>query len=97
MVAIRAACRALQAITVEGTTLYTTCEPCLMCTGTLISAKVGRVVIGATWADAPGYFKPEKESLLGIAQHMSYPFAYAAGVLRGECSKAVRRVADDSA
>ncbi len=90
VVAIRAACRALGATTLEGTTLYTTCEPCLMCTGALISAKVERVVIGATWADAPGYFRPEKGSLLGVAPHVSYPFEHAVGVLREECARLYR-------
>ncbi len=88
VVAIRAACRALDTASLEGATLYTTCEPCLMCTGALIAAKVERVVIGASWVDAPDYFKhPEKGSLLGMAQHLTYPFEYTAGVLRDECVK----------
>ncbi len=86
--AIRAACRALETASLEGATLYTTCEPCLMCTGALIAANVERVVIGASWVDAPDYFKhPEKGSLLGMAQHLNYPFEYTAGVLRDECAK----------
>ncbi len=86
--AIRAACRALETASLEGSTLYTTAEPCLMCTGAVIAAKIERVVIGATWADAPAYFNhPEKGSLLGMAQHVRYPFEYTAGVLRDECVK----------
>ena len=87
VVAIRAACRALHTTTLEGATLYTTCEPCLMCTSAIMWAGIGRVVIGATWADAPGYFHPEKGSLLGMASHLRYPFQYTAGVLREECVK----------
>ncbi len=88
VVAIRAACRALETASLEGATLYTTCEPCLMCTGALIAAKVERVVIGASWVDAPDYFKhPEKGSLLGMAQHLNYPFEYTVGVLGDECVK----------
>jgi creatinine deaminase len=30
----------------RGTTLYTTLSPCMMCTGTIIQFKIGRVVIG---------------------------------------------------
>ena len=85
--AIRAACRALGSTTLEGATVYTTCEPCLMCTGALIAAKVARVVIGARWADAPGAFHPERGSLLGMAPHVRYPFEHVAGVLREECAR----------
>ena len=85
VVAIRAACRALQSPSLEGATLYTTCEPCLMCTSAIMWAGIARVVIGATWADVPAYFHPEKGSLLGMAQHVNYPFEYTAGVLRDEC------------
>jgi tRNA(Arg) A34 adenosine deaminase TadA len=85
VVAIRATCRALKTVRLEGATLYTTCEPCLMCTSAIMWAGIGRVVIGATWADAPDYFHPEKGSLLGMARHVDYPFQYAAGVLRAEC------------
>jgi len=85
VVAIRAACRALGSATLQGATVYTTCEPCLMCTGALIAAKVARVVIGTAWADAPAAFHPERGSLLGMAAHLRYPFEHVAGVLREEC------------
>jgi tRNA(Arg) A34 adenosine deaminase TadA len=59
-----------------------------MCTGAVTAAKIDRVVIGATWADAPGYFKhPEKGSLLSVAAHTRYPFQYETGVLRSECAR----------
>ncbi|MBI2913060.1 MAG: nucleoside deaminase [Chloroflexi bacterium] len=85
VVAIRNACQALKTEALEGATLYTTCEPCLMCTSAIAWAGIGRVVIGATWADVPGQFHPEKGSLLGMESHLSYPFEYTAGVLREEC------------
>ncbi len=84
VVAIRAACRALKTEALEGATLYTTCEPCLMCTSAIMWAGIGRVVIGAVWSDTPG-FHPEKGSLLGMASQLSYSFQYTAGVLRDEC------------
>jgi cytosine deaminase len=31
---------------VTGTTLYTTLSPCMMCSGTIVQFKIGRVVIG---------------------------------------------------
>ena len=87
VVAIRAACRNLETTSLEEATLYTTCEPCMMCTSAIAWAGIGRVVIGAVWADVPDYFHPEKGSLLGLAQHVRYPFEYTAGVLRDECVK----------
>lgn len=35
------------------TTLYTTLSPCMMCTGTIIQFKIGRVVIGDTINSGP--------------------------------------------
>jgi tRNA(adenine34) deaminase len=84
--AIRDTCRALGALTLDGATLYTTAEPCLLCTGGITYARIPRVVIGAVWADAPGYFNhPEKGSLLRVAPHLTLPFTVTRGVLRDEC------------
>ena len=45
--ALRAAGRARNNHRLPGTTLYVTLEPCVMCTGALVQARVGRVVFGA--------------------------------------------------
>ncbi len=45
--AIRQACDALQSWRLEGCTLYVTLEPCPMCMGALINARVCQVVFGA--------------------------------------------------
>ena len=83
---IRDTCRALGSVTLDGATLYTTAEPCLLCTGAITYARISRVVIGAVWADAPGYFNhPEKGSLLLVAPHLTLPFTVTTGVLRDEC------------
>ncbi len=47
MQAIRAAGRALQNYRLINTTLYITLEPCAMCTGAIIHARIGRIVFGA--------------------------------------------------
>ena len=44
--AARAAARALGNYRLGGTTLYVTVEPCLMCVGALVNARVGTVVYG---------------------------------------------------
>ena len=45
--AIRQACTALGDWRLDGCTLYVTLEPCAMCTGACISARVSRIVFGA--------------------------------------------------
>jgi tRNA(Arg) A34 adenosine deaminase TadA len=47
-VTLRAAAQKLQNYRLPGTTLYVTLEPCTMCVGALVQARVGRVVFAAT-------------------------------------------------
>ena len=47
IVALRQACRALGRWRVDGATLYVTLEPCPMCAGALVNARVARLVYGA--------------------------------------------------
>lgn len=47
VVALRAACLHQQNYRLDGTTLYVTLEPCSMCAGAIINARVGRVVFAA--------------------------------------------------
>ncbi|SDL97413.1 tRNA(adenine34) deaminase [Franzmannia pantelleriensis] len=47
MQAIRAACERLGNYRLDGCTLYVTLEPCMMCSGALIHARLARVVYGA--------------------------------------------------
>ncbi len=91
VMAVRDAARTAGSLRLPGATLYATCEPCLMCTGALVSARVSRVAIGALWADAPAYFNhPEHGSLTSVAPHVAYPFRYETGVLREECVRLYR-------
>lgn len=48
VVALRAAAKELENYRVIDTTLYVTLEPCAMCAGALIHARVKRVVFGAS-------------------------------------------------
>ena len=52
--AIRDACARLQAFTLAGCTLYTSCEPCPMCLAACYWAGIERIVFGATQQDAAG-------------------------------------------
>ena len=48
IMALRAAGEALRNYRLTGTTLYVTLEPCSMCVGAMIHARVARLVFGAT-------------------------------------------------
>jgi tRNA(adenine34) deaminase len=64
MVALRAASARLDNYRLAGTTLYVTLEPCAMCAGAMVHARVQRLVYGATdpRAGASG-------SILNVTQH----------------------------
>ena len=47
IVAMREAARRVGNYRLSGSTLYVTLEPCLMCVGALVNARVARVVFGA--------------------------------------------------
>ncbi|WP_345751444.1 nucleoside deaminase [Microbacterium rhizophilus] len=53
VVAMREAARAIGSWNLEGCTLVVTLEPCLMCAGTLLQARISRVVFGA-WDEKAG-------------------------------------------
>lgn len=48
IVALRAAARTIGNYRLTGSVLYVTIEPCLMCVGAMVHARVARVVFGAT-------------------------------------------------
>jgi len=48
MVALRAAAKTLDNYRLPGCELYVTLEPCTMCTGTLIHARIARLIFGAS-------------------------------------------------
>jgi tRNA(adenine34) deaminase len=81
IVALRAAASALRNYRLPDTTLYVTLEPCLMCVGALISARVGTVVYGAA---EPKWGAIESIVKVGTLA-ANHRFAVVAGVREAEC------------
>ena len=55
IVAIRAACRSLGTWQLKGSSLYTSCEPCLLCSFVIVKIGIRRVVFAARGTDVPAY------------------------------------------
>src|ERR1700730_13212259 len=53
--AVRLACKKLKRPSLAGYTMYSTCEPCAMCMGNALWARLDGVVFGATIADGNRY------------------------------------------
>jgi tRNA(adenine34) deaminase len=81
IVALGAAGQALQNYRLNGATLYTTVEPCLMCVGAIVHARIGTVVYGVR--DPKG---GAVRSLLDVnALPLNHRFEVVEGVLAEEC------------
>ena len=68
----------------SGASLYSTVEPCLMCLGAAIHARIARVVYGAPDAKAGGIARLEAVRAAGA--DFNHRFATAGGVLAGEAA-----------
>lgn len=75
----------------SGYTLYSSCEPCFMCSGALVWAKLGRLVYGASDADL-GALLGETGSACSDMVFRNSPHrpAVTAGVLREESLEVLR-------
>ncbi|AXJ94144.1 MULTISPECIES: nucleoside deaminase [unclassified Sphingomonas] len=89
MMAIRRACEATGELELRGATLYSTLQPCGMCTMASIWSKVGRVVYGAGRDEVhPMYFEARHvDTLSFIADAYRDDIVIEGGVLRDECAQ----------
>lgn len=88
LLAIRAAALARQDWRLEGTTLYVTLEPCAMCAGAILLARIPRVVYGA--ADPKGGFCGTVGDLSNHPR-LNHRFTVTAGVCEAEASAQLKR------
>ena len=70
----------------EGATVYVTIEPCAMCAGALLNARVARVVFGAADLKAGACGSLYN---LGADPRLNHEFAVQAGVRADECAELV--------
>ncbi len=85
---LREAARAIGNYRLTGATVYVTVEPCLMCVGALVHARVGEVVYGAA--------EPKAGALVSSIRALESPglnhrFAVTAGVLEDECRALIQQ------
>ena len=87
MLAIRSASHALGSWRLEGCTLYVTLEPCAMCAGAIVLARVDRVVFGA-WDAKAGM----AGSVGDVLRHprLNHRPEVSAGRLEDECGAVLR-------
>ena len=70
-----------------GATAYVTLEPCPMCAGALVNARVARVVYGC---DDPKAGAVRTLYTIGEDSRLNHRFEITAGVLASECSDVLR-------
>jgi tRNA(adenine34) deaminase len=84
ILAIRAAARQAGNYRLSGATLYVTLEPCLMCAGAVIHARIGRVVFGAR--------DPKGGAVVSICRvfddtRLNHHVDFTGGVMEGLCAE----------
>ncbi len=85
--AIKAACKNLGGWRLPGCTMYVTLEPCAMCAGALVNARIERLVIGAR-----DYKTGACGSVFNVVQkeNLNHQIDVQFGVLEKECSDIVK-------
>lgn len=85
--ALRAAARARSDWHLNGCTLYVTMEPCPMCAGALVNARIARVVYGCTDLKAGAV---DTLFTIGRDPRLNHRFEVTSGVLAEECAAALK-------
>ncbi len=87
MMAIRQGGKALENYRLIDTTLYVTLEPCVMCMGAIMHARIGRLVFGA--------YDPQRGAVchalqLAEASFLNHKIEWQGGVMEEECSQLLK-------
>ena len=87
MLALRAGAKTLGNYRLTGTTLYVTLEPCVMCAGAIIHARVQRLVFGA--ADPKAGAVHSHYDVIANPR-LNHAVQWTGGVLQDECGEVLR-------
>jgi tRNA(adenine34) deaminase len=87
ILALRQAARALGSWHLEGCTLYVTLEPCAMCAGALVLARIDRLVLGAP--DPKAGFAGSLGDIVRDGR-LNHEVEVTVGVLAEECGEVLR-------
>ena len=87
IVAMRNAAAKLGNYLLSGTTLYVSIEPCTMCLGAMVHARIGRLVFGAP---EPRAGAVQSHLQLLDAGHYNHRIAWVGGVLADESSQLLK-------
>ena len=87
MLALREAALAEENYRIPGTTLYVTLEPCAMCSGAMLHARIGRVVYGA-----PDPKTGAAGSVLDLfsSKQINHQTSVEGGIMGEECGQLLR-------
>ena len=88
MLALREAARTLGNYRLEGTTIYVTLEPCVMCAGALVAARVSRLVFGARDLRFGGV---RSKFQLADSDILNHRLEIVEGVLAVECAELLKK------
>ena len=88
ILAMREAAAATGNYRLERATVYTTLEPCVMCTGALVAARVSRVVFGARDLRFGGI---RSKFRLADTDVLNHRVEIVEGVLGAECAELMQR------
>jgi len=88
ILALREACAAAGNYRLEGAILYTTLEPCVMCAGAMVTARIATVVFGARDLRFGGV---RSKFRLADAEVLNHRLEIEEGVLGAECAELMLR------
>ena len=92
IVALREAGRAVGNYRLEGATLYCTIEPCVMCAGAMVTARISTVVFGARDIRFGGV---RSKFRIADSELLNHRVEVVEGVLGFECAQLLREFFED--
>ena len=92
VLALREAAAKIRNYRLESATLYATIEPCVMCAGALVAARVGRLVFGARDLRFGGV---RSKFQLADSELLNHRIQITEGVLGGECLALLKKFFDN--